>query len=142
MNKSEGARGYMDKNTPLNQRHLLNMSLATRKETTEECLEVSRGELVKCGKKYGELDDKAVEHRAKHGFINERPHYVAWHRELIRYRDLKLQLAGIVAELEKKTGETKESMFYRCAKKLLIKDEFNRVSKYSQGQLNRLYETA
>jgi len=131
----------MDKNTPPNQKHLLEMSLATRKETVEACLDISRGELKGYAIKYGYLECKAVEHRAKTGFVNERPHYLAWHRELIKYRNFKIQLAGIVAELEKKTGENYHSMFVRTAKTELSRDIFHHIRERAVSNLDEFYAT-
>ncbi len=140
--KSDGARGYMDMNTPINQRHLLNVSLATRKETVGKCLEVSRGELKGYVSRFGALDSKEIKKRAKGWPVTaEEKHYKKWHKELKEYRKLKIQLDGINAELEKKTGENFDSMFKRAAKTELSKDIFQHISRRATVKLNELHAT-
>lgn len=140
--KNEGARGYMDMNTPIDQRHLLNVSLATRKETVESCLEVSRGELKGYVLRFGALDSKEIKKRAKGWPVTaEEKHYKKWHKELKEYRKLKVQLDGINAELEKKTGENYHTMFVLMAKTELPKDDFYRVHNRATASLNELHAT-
>ncbi|MBL4761425.1 MAG: hypothetical protein JKY93_01845 [Gammaproteobacteria bacterium] len=129
-------------NTPIDQKHLLNISLATRKESTEKCLKVSRGEIEKHIARFGTVDFSDVKKRAKGWPVtSERKHYKNWHKELIEYRKLKVQLDGINAELEKKTGESYHTMFVLVAKTELPKEDFHRVHYRATASLNALHAT-
>ncbi len=140
---NDGARGFnKDMSTPIDQRHLLNMSLATRKETVEECLKISRGEVKGYVSRFGALDFKEIKKRAKGWPVTaEQKHYKGWYKQLVEYRKLKVQLAGINAELEKATGENYHTMFVLMAKTELPKDDFHRVHLRATASLNELHAT-
>mgnify|MGYP007055207775 CR=1 FL=1 len=139
--KSEGARGYMDMNTPIDNRHLLNMSLATRKETAEECLEISRGELKKYVERYGPCEVEALKEGSASPIRSVRKRCRPWYEEVVKYQGFKLQLAGINAELEKKTGENYHTMFRRVAGVELSKDILHGIDRIVKSKLNELHAT-
>lgn len=117
------------------------MSLATRKETAEECLEISRGELKKYVERYGPCEFEALKEGSKSPIRSVRKRCRPWYEEAVKCRGFKLQLAGINAAFEKKTGENLETMFYRAAKTELSKDIFHQISQRATASLNELHAT-
>ena len=138
---SEGARGFMDIETPAAEREQLEMSLATQKEVLELQIKKIDTSIGVCKEQFGEAILDSIEKKLK----NEQSTY--FRNELEKFRALVIerktiayQLLLVTNDLVQRTDETFETMFLRQAKNLLPPEKYSQITNYAHSQLKELYE--
>ena len=138
---SEGARGYMDIDTPEAERELLEMSLSTQKQSLEMQLLTVNKHIKTYTKVYGDMSLTALTKKiGGEQIAHFKSEYEKHYALIIEKNSLEHQLTMVVNELVQRTSETFETMFLRQAKNLLPPEKYSQITNYAHSQLKELYE--